>query len=50
MKQVMNRVSKQLDSPECRFLTYCYRPLFQLVKENEKKKARAVAHGRESKR
>ena len=49
MKQVMNRVSKRLDSPECRYLTYCYLRLSELVKENEKKKARAVAKDRESK-
>ena len=49
MKQVMNRASKRLDSPECRYLTYCYLRLSELVKENEKKKARAVAKDRESK-
>ena len=49
MKQVMNRVSKRLDSPECRYLTYCYRRLSELVKENEKKKARAVAKDHETK-
>ena len=49
MKQVMNRVSKRLDSPECRYLTYCYLWLSELVKENEQKKARAVAKDRESK-
>ena len=49
MKQVMNRVSKQLDSPECRYVTYCYRRLSELVKGNERKKARAVAKDRESK-
>ena len=43
------RVSKRLDSPECRYLTYCYRRLSELVKENEKKKARAVAKDRETK-
>ena len=49
MKQVMNRVSKRLDSTECRYLTYCYLSLSQLVKENEKKKARTAAKDRDSK-
>ena len=31
------------------FLTYCCHPLSELVNENDKKKARAVAKGRESK-
>ena len=49
MKQVMNRVRKRLDSPECGFITYCHCPLSELVKENVKKKGRAAAKGRESK-
>ena len=49
MTQVMNRVSKRLDSPECRYLTYCYLQLSELVKDNEKNKARAAAKDRESK-
>ena len=39
MKQVMNRVSKQLDSPQCTYLTYCYLHSYELVKENETKEA-----------
>ena len=38
-----------LDSPECRYLTYGYLRLSALVKENEKKKARAAAKDCESK-
>ena len=49
MKQVMNRVSKRLDSPEYKYLTYCYLRLSELVMENEKKKARAAAKDRENK-
>ena len=49
MKQVMNKVSKWLDSPECRYLTYCYLRLSELVKENKKKKARTAAKDRGSK-
>ena len=49
MKQVMNTFSKQLDSPECRYVTYSYCRLFELVKDNEKKRARAAAKDRKSK-
>ena len=49
MNQVMNAVSKRLDSPKCRYLTYCYLRLSQLVKEKEKKKARAAAKDGKSK-
>ena len=45
----MNRVRERLDTPECRYLTYSYLQLCKLVKENEKKQARAAAKDRESK-
>ena len=42
MKQVMNRVSKRLDSPECRYLTYCYLRLSELTVEHLKKATRGL--------